>query len=63
MRLRLRLANGQKLVKKDDPRTYLFNPILHLWKNHSLQSWEIWGRSPTPAPPLARRAPAEGEGG
>lgn len=42
MRLRLRLANGQKLVKKDDPRTYLFNPILHLRKNHSLQSWEIW---------------------
>lgn len=36
------MANGQKLVKKDDPRTYLFNPILHLWKNHSLQSWEIW---------------------
>ena len=28
--------------KKDDPRTYLFYPILHLWKNHSLQSWEIW---------------------
>lgn len=39
--MRLRLANEQKLLRKMILE-YAFYPILHLWKDHSFMSWEIW---------------------